>query len=158
MIRVRLLSSPYMDPIQAKIDQNSRQNFILRGSFSRETCRSRQDLQVTKSNLPSRMKSYGLTGPIYIDRTPLRPLFQTTKVSSEGRPAGPHQHHHQHHRLDDTGCHSTPGSRLQAPLAAEPGVIPGLIQDLYVEALLGRIEACVRRYPGQVCHLMSKYD
>ena len=41
-----------------KIDQNSRQNFILSHRFPRETCRSRQDLQVSKRNLPSRMKSH----------------------------------------------------------------------------------------------------
>ena len=40
----------------AKIDQNSRQNFILRGRFPRESCRSRRDLQLSLGNLGLRMK------------------------------------------------------------------------------------------------------
>ena len=42
--------------LQAKIDQISRQNLILRGRFTRESCRSRRDLQISLGNLGLRMR------------------------------------------------------------------------------------------------------
>ena len=47
-----VLSSPHYQRSYTKIDQNSRQNFILRGRFPRESCRSRRDLQLSLGNLP----------------------------------------------------------------------------------------------------------
>ena len=47
----------HSNPItKTKIDQNSRQNFILSHRFPRETCRARRDLQLSLGNLPLKMK------------------------------------------------------------------------------------------------------
>jgi len=49
------LAEGTLEEASRKIDQNSRQNFILSHRFPRETCRSRRDLQLSLGNLPLRM-------------------------------------------------------------------------------------------------------
>ena len=64
--------------LKTKIDQNFRQNFILSHRFPRESCRSRQDLQLSLGSLPLKMKfcleicSYKVTA---------RPLAQHSEKS-----------------------------------------------------------------------------
>ena len=71
---------PHIHPTMTKIDQNSRQNFILRGRFPRESCRSRRDLQFSLGNLGMRMKFcleiwliFGSELPWYSDYTTANP-------------------------------------------------------------------------------------
>ena len=55
----------------AKIDQNSRQNFILSHRLPRESCRTRRDLQLSLGNLPLKMKFCLEIWPIFGSELPV---------------------------------------------------------------------------------------
>ena len=78
-----LFGLPCVELLNAKIDPNSRQKFILKGRFSRESCRTRRDLQLSLENLYLRMKFCLHFPPILVR---LRKWFGLLNLSLEDLP------------------------------------------------------------------------